>query len=159
MTGDRHPAHGRLGLLAGDWTFRAVAGGREVARGRSSGEWIEDGAFLVLRTDGEPAEDAPQAWFDNAPFPTTTIIALDDHSESFTYNYSDARGVSRVYAMRLTDAHWDVEGQSGPEFHQRFGATISAHGDIIAGRWESSPDGERWETDFDLVFTRERPSP
>jgi hypothetical protein len=27
-------------------------------------------------------------------------------------------------------------------------------GDTIAGRWETSPDGEAWELDFELNFER-----
>jgi hypothetical protein len=39
---------------------------------------------------------------------------------------------------------------------QRFSATISDDGNTISGRWEKSPDGRTWETDFDLTYRKAR---
>ena len=37
---------------------------------------------------------------------------------------------------------------------QRFTGTFSADGRTIAGRWELAPDGDDWQTDFDVTYTR-----
>jgi hypothetical protein len=149
----RHPAHGRLSALIGEWRFAASLDGHVTVRGDATGEWLEDGAFVVVRADCDPpTADTPRGWIDNSPFPTTAILALDDHSETFTYSYADARGVCRVYDMRLTEDTWTLDGQAGPEFFQRFRATIAA--DTIDGHWDASRDGESWERDFDVTYTR-----
>jgi hypothetical protein len=42
-------------------------------------------------------------------------------------------------------------------FWQRFAGTFSADGDTIDARWETShDDGEHWELDFTLTYTRVR---
>jgi hypothetical protein len=151
----RHPALARLDALAGAWTMHAAAGGREVMRGRTTGEWIEDGAFLRLRADADPpSADTHPDWITHSPFPTTVVIALDDASQTFTYAYSDGRGVSRVYTMRLEGDRWEIDGRPGADFFQRFRAVIAGDARTILGRWERSDDGERWELDFELEYRR-----
>ena len=61
---------------------------------------------------GAPLPGAPAEWLANSPFPLTTIIALDDASETFCYAYADARGVQRIYQMSLADGTWKIWGQS-----------------------------------------------
>jgi hypothetical protein len=39
-------------------------------------------------------------------------------------------------------------------FHQRWQGTLSPDGHTIHGRWETSPDGQTWELDFDLTYHR-----
>lgn len=151
----RSPVLARLDPLVGEWGMKATVGERETARGRASFEWIEDGAFLVHRADAEPpTEETPAAWVEHSPFPTTTIIGLDDSSETFCYAYSDARGVSRLYDMTLNDGVWKIWGQSGAEFFQRFTGTVSEDGNAITARWEGSRDGSNWDVDFNLTYTR-----
>jgi hypothetical protein len=91
---------------------------------------------------------------ENSPFPVTTIIGLDDASETFCYAYSDGRGVSRVYRMTLDDGVWKVWGQPGPKFFQRFTGTFSEDGNTIEARWEGSDDGSDWKLDFELTYKR-----
>ncbi|QGK70046.1 hypothetical protein GIY23_11415 [Allosaccharopolyspora coralli] len=31
---------------------------------------------------------------------------------------------------------------------------VGVDGNTVAGRWEKAPDGETWETDFDIVYRR-----
>ncbi|HEX8101687.1 MAG TPA: hypothetical protein VF533_03675 [Solirubrobacteraceae bacterium] len=151
----RHPALRRLDALAGDWVVTIHAGEHELAGARTSAAWIEDGAFLALRADAafDPAT-APPGWIEHSPFPTKTVIGLDDHTGTYTCAYADARGVRRVYAMRLDDERWELEGRPGETFFQRFSATFADGGDRIDGRWEHSPDGVAWELDFAVVYTR-----
>ena len=88
------------------------------------------------------------------------IIAADPDTGGYTQHYFDARGVARLYAMRLTDGVWTLTRQSPDftplDFWQRFTATISADGDTISGAWEKCLDGTTWEHDFDLTYRRAR---
>ena len=151
---ERNPVLHRLDALAGEWAFEATTtDGQPAARGRASFEWLDGDGFLVARADAEPPTDeTPQVWVEHSPFPTVAVLALDDPSGRFTYAYADARAVSRVYEMSFDGGTWKVWGQAGPDFAQRFGADVSD--DAIRGRWERSTDGEVWETDFDIVYTR-----
>jgi hypothetical protein len=144
----------RLDALVGEWEMAAVIGGVTIAVARTVFEWIEDGAFLAQRAHPGPrTPDMPQEWIDNSPFPVTTIIGLDDTAESFTALYSDARGVSRVYTMTLEGNLWTMH-RAAPGFHQRFFGTFSDDGKTITARWEGSREGESWELDFHLSYTK-----
>jgi hypothetical protein len=99
--------------------------------------------------------NAPKAWQDNAPFPTTAVIGLDDAGEEFTMLYADARGVHRVYRMTFADGVWRV-WRDAPGFNQRFTGTVRVDGDTVDGRWEMSKDGVTWNLDFELTYTRQR---
>jgi hypothetical protein len=143
-----------LNTLVGEWRMEASVRGKVLARGTTSFGWVEDGAFLVQRSDGQPVADAPQEWETNSPFPVVVYIGRDDPTESFCYAYADARGVHRVYQMKLNDKRWEISGQAGPEFFQRFSAKLSGDGRKIAAYWEKSRDGHTWERDFDLSYTR-----
>jgi hypothetical protein len=149
----RHPALARLDVLVGRWTVQPKVDGVGAARGEFT--WQEDGKFLRQYSDADPVPDtAPQAWRENAPFPTTALIGLDDATERFTMLYADARGVHRVYQMTFVDNVWTV-WRDAPGFNQRFTGTLSADGNRIDGRWEMSKDSETWNLDFELSYVRE----
>jgi hypothetical protein len=151
----RNPVLGRLDALVGEWEMQASIGGQELGgRARTAFEWIEDGAFLVQHAEAELPPEAPPELVENWPFPVTTIVGLDDSSERFCYAYADGRGVCRVYEMTLADGVWEIWGQSGPEFFQRFTGTFSDDGNTITARWEKSPNGSSWDLDFELTYTR-----
>ena len=110
---------------------------------RVSFEWLPGGTFLRQRwTVDNP--DAPDG---------TAIIGCDAANGTYTQLYADERGVCRVYEMRLDGDVWTLRRAGGP-FAQRFTGTFSADGATIAGRWELAREGEGWETDFALVYTR-----
>jgi hypothetical protein len=56
--------------------------------------------------------------------------------------------------MSIGDGEWKL-WREGEPFSQRFTATISDDGNTIAGRWGVN-EGDGWNTDFDLVYTRVR---
>ena len=125
--------------LIGEWrmTSPQFPGGQ----GRVRFEWAEDGAFLVLRSQApDPAPDS--VW----------IIGGDEASEDCTALYSDERGVARVYGMRMKDGIWSI-WRAGP-FWQRFEARLDEQMRTLSGSWESSEDGDTWNSDFDLVYSR-----
>lgn len=144
----------RLDVLVGDWRGAAMLDGKVVGRSNVRTEWLDNG-FLVQRAElGDTTPDTPPEWIEQAPFPVTMVIGLDDSGEEFSVLYSDARGVHRVYQMTFAGNVWTmtrlVEG-----FNQRYEGTISADGNRIDGYWNFSADGTTWRRDFDLVYVRD----
>ena len=139
--------------LIGDWELEAHIGGQTLTGARASFEWLDGGAFLVQRTDAEIPANAPPEFVANSPFPTVTIMGLDDSSGSYSVLYSDGRGVRRVYEMTFDGTTWK-QWRAAPGFHQRSEATLSDDGQTIHGRWDSSADGDDWELDFEYTYRR-----
>jgi hypothetical protein len=142
-----------LNRLIGNWGFEATADGQLLGRGRASFEWIENGAFVLERADDEPGPDTSPDWASHSPMPVTAILGFDDSSDEISQLYSDARGVFRIYRMRLTDEAWTV-WRDNPGFNQRFVGRFGNDGTTISGRWESSEDGSTWTPDFDLEYRK-----
>jgi hypothetical protein len=151
---NRHPALARLDVLVGRWSVQPEVDA--VAPAWCECSWVEDGAFLRQFTDREPVpENVPDAWRGHEPFPTVSLIGLDDTADEFTVLYGDARGVYRVYRMTFAGGDWMMV-RHAPGFNQRFLATVSADGNRIDGRWERSQDGHAWDLDFGLTYARQR---
>src|SRR5437016_584265 len=150
----KHPALARLDALVGRWTVQPAVDG--VPAAWTEFAWQDDGLFLrqVADADSMPST-APRAWQDNAPFPTTAVIGLDDTEDEFTVLYADARGVHRVYRMTFAEGVWTM-WRYAPGFDQRFTGTLSPDGDTVQARWEMSEDGVTWNLDFELTYTRVR---
>ena len=148
----RHPALAPLEPLVGEWEMEASVEGKTMARGRTTFEWLEGGAFLVQRAEVDPADLAPE-WREHAPFPVTSIIGVDDSSGEFSMLYSDARDVFRIYRMTVAGRAWKLR-RDDPEFRQRFIGEFSEDRRTISGRWEQSPDGSSWTLDFDMTYRR-----
>ena len=83
------------------------------------------------------------------------IIGRDEAAETYCVLYSDARGVSRIYQMSLSNGYWK-QWRDALGFSQRFTGIFSADGQNIEGRWESSHDGLNWELDFNLTYQKIR---
>jgi hypothetical protein len=152
--GTRNASLARLDALVGTWDMTAIVEGAPLGGSWSSFEWIEDGAFLRMRADAELPPDLPPEWRENAPFPVTVVIGLEDRTDRFSYLYADGRGIHRVYSMTFDGREWRIWGQSGPEFFQRFFGTLSDDGDHIEARWEKSRDGGQWDVDFEMTYAR-----
>ena len=134
-----------LDRFVGEWTMVAGPPGGPPwpGAGHVRFEWMAGGTFLLQRwTVDNP--DAPDG---------TAIIGCDAANGTYTQLYSDERGVCRVYEMRLEGDVWTLQ-RAGVPFAQRFTGTFSADGATITGRWELAHEGEDWETDFELVYTR-----
>jgi hypothetical protein len=145
----------KLEALVGEWELAITTGdGETFSGGRARFEWIADGAFLKQRGEAAFSDDVPQVWRDNAPRTIDAVIGLDDHSGTYSFLYYDSRGVHRVYGMSLEDGEWQIRGQAGPEFFQRFIGTFSDDRATIDARWEHSTDGEGWQLDFELTYSR-----
>ena len=142
-----------LHRLIGSWEFEASSEGRFLGRGSATFQWIEDGAFVIENAQDEPSDNTDPAWADHSPMPVMAMLGFDDTTAEQAMLYTDARGVFRIYRMKLTDEAWTV-WRDAPGFNQRYIGTIRDEGDTIAGRWETSANGQDWTTDFDLVYRR-----
>lgn len=137
-----NPAIAHLEPLIGEWRAVVQAGGSEVEAGSVSFEWLEDGAFIIQRSQ------AP------APYPSgVTVIGCDDSTGRCAAHYFDSRGVARLYEVSLSDGVWK-QWREAPGFSQRYSGRFSEDGDTIDGGWELCRDGETWEHDFDLTYRR-----
>jgi hypothetical protein len=142
----------RLEPFVGEWRMDAPAfplPPEIAAAARTTFEWTLGGNFLLERLS-VPVPEAPDG---------LCVIGLDD-VDGYTQHYFDSRGVVRVYAMTFDGRDWTLERHapdfSPLSFHQRWLATFSADGDVIGGRWETSPDGRDWKLDFELTYRRLR---
>ncbi len=143
-------AESPLERLIGTWEVEPFVEGRPPGRERATFEWIEDGAFVLERTD---AEWSDPDWVANAPVWTRSVIGWDDSTDEIVQLYSDSRDVFRIYRGTVADDAWRLE-RAAPGFHQRFVGHFRDEGRTIEGRWESSPDGTAWELDFPITYRK-----
>jgi hypothetical protein len=113
-------------------------------------EWLSGERFLIERWE-VPVPEAPDG---------IAIIGADPEREgSYLQHYFDSRGVARVYRMSFEEGVWklwrDEPDFSPLDFSQRFTGTFSDDRKTIAGAWEICHDGETWEHDFDLTYTKQ----
>ena len=137
--------------LVGEWSITADFGEAPHADigAHVHFDWLPGERFLVQRWE-VPIPEAPDG---------IAIIGPDPESEGeYLQHYFDSRGVARVYKMSLEDGVWklwrDRPDLSPLDFSQRYEGAFSADGKSIEGRWEICHDGETWEHDFDLTYTR-----
>ena len=111
--------------------------------GRTSFEWIEGGAFLMMRSE-----------IDQPGVPTgVAIIGSDDALGEQYMLYFDERGVSRRCDVRMGDGTW-TWWRDAPGFSQRYTFTFAERNRVMIGRGELSRDGSTWEPDLALTYTR-----
>jgi hypothetical protein len=109
--------------------------------GRVAFEWIESGAFLLMRSE-----------IDHPKFPDgVAIFGSDDEAQAYYQIYFDERGISRKYNVAITDTQitwW----RDNDHFSQRFTMTIEK--DRLTTSGEMSRDGGKWEKDLSLVYEK-----
>jgi len=142
-----NPALQPFTVLIGDWntvgTHPLIPD--TTLHGRTSFEWIEGGAFLMMHSE-----------IDEPSVPTgIAIIGSDDAKGEYFMLYFDERGVSRKYEVALRDNIWKW-WRNVPNFSQRYTGTIMDDGNTIVGKGELSKDGLSWEPDLDLTYARVR---
>lgn len=140
-----NPALEPFRMLIGNWkttgTHPLVPD--TVLHGRSSFEWLENGAFLLWRSE-----------LDDTRFPTgLAIIGSDDVKGEYCMLYFDERGVSRKFSVTVHDNVWKTQ-RDAPGFSQRFTGTLSDDGNAMTGVSELMEDDATWKKDLELTFTR-----
>jgi hypothetical protein len=141
----RNPALEPLSPLVGVWrttgSHPLVPG--TTFHGRTSFEWHEHGAFLLMRSEIDEPE-IPSA---------VAVIGSDDAAGTFTMVYFDERDISRRYTVEVADGavRW-YRDEAG--FAQRMEISVAADGTRLDGRGTMSRDGGPWEDDLQLTYQR-----
>jgi len=140
-----NPALEPLTPLVGQWrtTGSHPLVPRATFHGRTSFEWHENGAFILMRSQIDEAE-VPSA---------VAIIGSDDAAGTLTMMYFDERDVSRRYTVETADGvvrwHRDEAG-----FAQRMVLTLAPDGSRLDAQGTMSRDGGPWEDDLQLTYER-----
>ncbi len=113
------------------------------ARGHASFQWLEEAGLLVWRSHYEQP----------GPPDGIAVIGRDDSNDTYSMVYYDVRGVSRIYETSLEGRVWKF-WRNAPGFWQRYTGTFSDDGNTIVSHGELSKDGQHWENDLDLIYTR-----
>ena len=140
-----NPALEPFSILIGKWDTTGTHGQDPdtVLHGRTSFEWLENGAFLLMRSEIEDPR-----------FPSGIAIIGSDDAEGAYYMLTfDERGVSRKYDATLQNNIWKW-WRNAPGFLQRYEGVIGDGGNTIIGKGELSKDGISWEKDLDLTYKR-----
>lgn len=140
-----NPALKSLEFLIGEWEVEGAhpyLPGTNL-RGRCSFEWIEGGAFLMMRSE-----------IDHPEFPDGIGIFGSDDVAKKTYLLTfDERGTSRKYEVDVAERElnwWRDE----PSFSQRYRLTVEGDGKTMSGKGEMSIEGKPWEGDLSLTYRR-----
>lgn len=139
-----NPALQPLSFLLGTWstvgTHPMLPG--KTLRGRTSFEWADGGAFLIMRSEIDEPE-VPSG---------IAVIGTDGDAKDGFMLYFDERAVSRRYVVSLRSDLWHW-WRDAPGFSQRFTGTIVDDGRRIVGKGELCRDGVHWEGDLELTYT------
>lgn len=114
-----------------------------VLHGRISFEWLEGGAFLIMRSE----IDEPR--FSQG----IEIFGSDEISKKFFMLHFDERGVSRKFDVTIAGKqlkYWRDE----PSFSQRNIIALEDDGNKMISKGEMSRDGAAWEKDLALTYLR-----
>jgi hypothetical protein len=135
-----------LAILVGEWTsvgtHPLVPG--KTFQGHARFTWLESGAFLLLNFHIDEPE-IPDA---------VAIIGTDDAKpDAGAMLYFDVRNVSREYRWTIAGNVW-TWSRDDPGFLQRMVLTIADDGQSIESNGEMSRDGQPWEPDLQLTYTR-----
>jgi hypothetical protein len=140
-----NPNLARLNVLVGTWvtvgSHPMVPGKR--LHGRTTFEWIEGGAFLIMRSQ-----------IDEPEIPSgIAIFGTDEGTGACTMLYFDERVVSRHYKV-FFDRDIIAWTRDAPDLSQRMRLSISADGRSIRARGEMAERGGPWKEDLSLIYTR-----
>ena len=135
-----------LGVLIGEWTTvgaHLMLPGKTF-HGRATFTWLESGAFLLF-----------QSHIDEPEIPDgVAILGTDDAMpDAVAMLYFDVRNVSREYRWTISDNVW-TWSRDEPSLSQRMVLTIAEDGQSIQAKGQMSQNGQPWESDLQLTYTR-----
>jgi hypothetical protein len=140
-----NPALKSFEVLIGEWRtsgshpyFPSVT-----LTGRAVFEWHENGAFLIMRSE-----------IDHPKFPDgIEIFGSDDMAKTFFMLHFDERGTSRKFNVQVDGMGFTWQ-RDDPDFSQRYALKIQDDGQSLEGKGEMSRNGNAWENDLSLTYTR-----
>jgi hypothetical protein len=138
-----NPALKHLEVLIGEWQ---TSGAHPYIpdtelHGRASFQWIEGGAFLMMRSE-----------VDHPKIPDgIEIFGSDDKAGTYCMLHFDERGTSRKYNVSIneTQLKW---WRHDSDFSQRF--TMDIHKDKLVSYGEMARDSGEWEKDLSLIYSK-----
>ncbi|HET6320386.1 MAG TPA: hypothetical protein VFG86_28345 [Chloroflexota bacterium] len=137
-----------LALLVGEWSTvgaHPLLPGKTL-HGRTTFSWLESGAFLRFHMHIEEPE-IPDG---------IAILGTDEATpDAGAMLYFDVRDVSREYRWTIS-ANVFTWSREAPGFSQRMVHTIAEDGQSIEAKGEMSRNGQAWEPDLQLSYSRIR---
>ena len=135
-----------LAVLVGGWTTvgtHPLLPGKTF-HGHATFSWLESGAFLLFHS-----------YIDEPEIPDgVAILGTDDAMPDVgAMLYFDVRSVSREYRWTFSDNVW-TWSRDEPDFSQRMVLTIAEDGQSIEAKGQMSQNGQPWEPDLQLTYTR-----
>jgi hypothetical protein len=142
-----NPALNPFAGLVGTWkttgTHPMVPG--VTFHGRTSFDWHESGAFLIMHSEIEEKE-IPSG---------VAIIGSDDNAGTFHMIYFDERGISRKYDVTM-DGKVMTWRRDDPKLSQQTTFTLEG-ADSIVHKGRMSEKGGEWKDDLSLTYVRIKP--
>ncbi len=74
--------------------------------------------------------------------------------ERIVQHYFDSRGVARVYEVGFENGVLRFWREDPDDFSQRYTGHLNADATVIDGAWELRNEGETWQHDFELSYTK-----
>jgi hypothetical protein len=141
----QNPTLESFSVLVGKWstvgTHPYFPG--KLAHGRSTFEWMEGGAFLIMHSE-----------IDEPGIPSgIAIFGSDNETGKYFMLYFDERGISRKYDVSF-EKNIMTWWRNSPELSQRMVLTIADDDKTITSKGEMSKNGGAWEPDLELTYTR-----
>jgi hypothetical protein len=135
-----------LAVLTGEWTTLGVHPmlPGKTFHGHTTFSWLQSGAFLLVHMHIDEPE-IPDG---------VAILGTDDAlSDAGAMLYFDVRNISREYRWTISNnvLTWT---RNAPDFSQRMVLTIGEDGQRIEGKGEMSRNGQTWEPDLQLTYSR-----
>jgi len=133
-------------MLVGEWTTvgrHPMLPGKPL-HGHATFSWLESGAFLLFHSHTDEPE-IPDG---------VAIVGTDDATpDAGTMLYFDVRNVSREYRWTVSDNIW-TWSRDDPGFSQRMVLTVAEDGQSIDANGQMSKNGQPWEPDLQLAYSR-----
>lgn len=141
-----NPGLQALAVLVGEWTTvgtHPMLPGKTL-HGQATFRWIERGAFLLFASHMDEPE-IPDG---------VAILGTDDATpHAGAMLYFDVRSVAREYRWTVSGNVW-TWSRDDPGFSQRVVHHIAEDGQRIEARGQLSRNGQPWEPDLQLTYSR-----
>jgi hypothetical protein len=145
--------HKRLAIFVGKWNLAGTQyatrlGPAAEISGTERFEWLPGGFFLIHHFEAQVG---------GAPAACIEITGYNPATETYpTHTYYN-NGQTAEWELVERDGSWILTGEwpmDGESVQVRCTVEFADEGNSRTGKWESSSDGSRWETFWDVKATR-----